>query len=121
MAEDLLQHVQWNTRIGKPRGPGVTEPVSGEVWEAELGRNGVPFRGIAHGRCREDAAARPGDESVLARAQEIVREHCATHEISYTETTFFQSCGIVVRYMNRVGLAAQDPFDCPPMAQFRRR
>ena len=57
----------------------------------------------------------------LARTREIVREHCAVNEISYTETTFFQSCGIIMRYMNRVGLAAQDPFDCPPMAQFRRR
>lgn len=57
----------------------------------------------------------------LARAQAMVREHCATHEISYTETTLLQSYGIVVRYLNRVGLAAQDPFDCPPAAQFRRR
>lgn len=57
----------------------------------------------------------------LARAREMVREHCATNGITYTETTLFQSYGIVVRYLNRVGLSAQDPFDCPPMAQFRRR
>ena len=27
----------------------------------------------------------------------------------------------VIRYLNRVGLAARDPFDCPAAAQFRRR
>lgn len=56
----------------------------------------------------------------LARAREIVREHCAINEINYTETTLFKSFGIVVRYLNRVGLAAQDPFDCPVRSQFGR-
>lgn len=56
----------------------------------------------------------------LARAREIVREHCAIHEINYTETTLLQSYGIVVNYLNRVGLAAQDPFDCPARSQFGR-
>ena len=31
-----------------------------------------------------------------------------------------QSYGIVIRYLNRVGLAARDPFDCPMVNQFRR-
>ena len=56
----------------------------------------------------------------LARAREIVRDHCATVDVPYTETTLVRSYGIVIRYLNRVGLSARDPFDCPMVAQFRR-
>ncbi|MBD8043468.1 acyl-CoA desaturase [Arthrobacter sp. Sa2BUA2] len=55
----------------------------------------------------------------LARASEIVKEHCAKHKIPYTEATITESYGIVVRYLNRVGLAARDPFDCPVRSQYR--
>lgn len=50
----------------------------------------------------------------LARAAKMVREFCAEKKIAYTETGLFQSYGIVIAYLNRVGLAARDPFDCPP-------
>ena len=30
------------------------------------------------------------------------------------------SYGIVIAYLNRVGLSARDPFDCPMVQQFRR-
>lgn len=56
----------------------------------------------------------------LAKAREIVREHCRTLDVPYTETTLVQSYGIVIRYLNRVGLSARDPFDCPMVNQFRR-
>ncbi len=56
----------------------------------------------------------------LAKTREIVREYCATLDVPYTETTLMNSYGIVVRYLNRVGLAARDPFDCPMVNQFRR-
>ncbi|SEB72950.1 Fatty acid desaturase [Paramicrobacterium humi] len=56
----------------------------------------------------------------LARAREIVREHCATLGVPYTETTLVNSYAIVIAYLNRVGLAARDPFDCPLVTQFRR-
>ncbi|MDB6428753.1 acyl-CoA desaturase, partial [Curtobacterium sp. 20TX0008] len=36
-----------------------------------------------------------------------------------TETTLLRSYGIVVRYLNRVGLAARDPFACPMVTQLR--
>jgi fatty acid desaturase len=49
----------------------------------------------------------------LPRAREIVREYCAEEDLEYTETTLMQSYGIVIAYLNRVGLAARDPFDCP--------
>lgn len=49
----------------------------------------------------------------LIRTREIVREYCAELEMPYTETSLMESYGIVVRYLNEVGLAARDPFDCP--------
>ena len=56
----------------------------------------------------------------LAKAREIVRDYCASFEVPYTETTLWRSYGIVIEYLNRVGLAARDPFDCPAAAQLRR-
>ncbi|MBP2437492.1 fatty acid desaturase family protein [Microbacterium amylolyticum] len=56
----------------------------------------------------------------LAKTREIVREHCETLGVPYTETTAWRSYGIVIEYLNRVGLAARDPFDCPAAAEFRR-
>ena len=56
----------------------------------------------------------------LARAREMVIAHCEAQEITYTETTLMRSYGIVIAYLNRVGLAARDPFDCPEVAKYRR-
>ena len=56
----------------------------------------------------------------LAQASEIVREFCATHGVPYTETSLWRSYAIVIDYLNRVGLAARDPFDCPMVGQYRR-
>ncbi|MGO2933618.1 fatty acid desaturase family protein [Microbacterium sp.] len=56
----------------------------------------------------------------LAKAREIVRDYCASNNVPYTETTLIRSYGIVIEYLNRVGLAARDPFDCPAAAQLRR-
>jgi len=49
----------------------------------------------------------------LFRAREIVREHCANIDLPYTETGLLRSYGIVTAYLNKVGLSARDPFDCP--------
>ncbi|GAA2242099.1 acyl-CoA desaturase [Rarobacter faecitabidus] len=57
----------------------------------------------------------------LAKTRVIVREFCQANNVPYTETTLWRSYGIVIRYLNRVGLAARDPFDCPVSAQFGRR
>lgn len=57
----------------------------------------------------------------LGKARDIVREHCRSLDIPYTETTLMRSYGIVVEYLNRVGLAARDPFDCPAAGELRRR
>lgn len=56
----------------------------------------------------------------LAQAREIVREQCQTLDVPYTETTILRSYGIVIDYLNRVGLAARDPFDCPMVSTYRR-
>lgn len=57
----------------------------------------------------------------LAKTREIVTEYCQTHNILYTETSLAESYGIVIEYLNRVGLSAGgDPFDCPASAQFGR-
>ncbi|UJP11718.1 acyl-CoA desaturase [Microbacterium sp. KUDC0406] len=56
----------------------------------------------------------------LARAREIVRDFCAANDVPYTETSLGRSYAIVIEYLNRVGLAARDPFDCPMAAQYRR-
>ena len=56
----------------------------------------------------------------LAAARKIVREHCVSNGVPYTETTLVRSYGIVIAYLNRVGLAARDPFECPAVAQYRR-
>ncbi|QAY63127.1 acyl-CoA desaturase [Xylanimonas allomyrinae] len=55
----------------------------------------------------------------LPRARLLVREHCAAHAVPYTETSLLRSYAIVVGYLNRVGLAARDPFDCPTRQTLR--
>lgn len=49
----------------------------------------------------------------LIRTREIVREQCELLDLPYTETSLVESYKIVIAYLNRVGLAARDPFDCP--------
>ncbi|MGI6877840.1 fatty acid desaturase family protein [Microbacterium sp. gxy059] len=56
----------------------------------------------------------------LAQAREIVREFCAANDVPYTETSIGRSYLIVIDYLNRVGLAARDPFDCPLVSAYRR-
>ncbi|PZR52263.1 acyl-CoA desaturase [Xylanimonas oleitrophica] len=55
----------------------------------------------------------------LARARELVRAHCARTSTPYVETSLVRSYLIVVRYLNEVGLAARDPFDCPAYHRLR--
>jgi fatty acid desaturase len=55
----------------------------------------------------------------LAKARLIVMDHCRALGVPYTETSLIESYGIVIAYLNRVGLAARDPFDCHLVARFR--
>ena len=56
----------------------------------------------------------------LARAREIVRDQCRVLDVPYTETSLWRSYAIVIDYLNRVGLAARDPFACPMVSEYRR-
>jgi fatty acid desaturase len=53
----------------------------------------------------------------LRKASRIVADYCAEHDVSYKQTGLFESYGIVLRYINRVGLGERDPFFCPLVAQ----
>jgi fatty acid desaturase len=55
----------------------------------------------------------------LKQAQPLVRAYCADFGVPYTEVGLLASYGIVVDYLNNVGLRARDPFDCPLAARFR--
>jgi fatty acid desaturase len=57
----------------------------------------------------------------LRKARLLVREHCEEQQVPYTETTLWAAFGLVVRYLNKVGLAARRPFDCPMAAEYRPR
>ncbi|WP_138416230.1 fatty acid desaturase family protein [Sinomonas gamaensis] len=56
----------------------------------------------------------------LAKARRIVREQCTRLAVPYTETSLWRSYGIVIAYLNSVGLAARDPFECPIAARYGR-
>jgi fatty acid desaturase len=56
----------------------------------------------------------------LHKATAIVRRHCEKQGIPFTETTLAASFGIIVRYLNEVGLAAGRGFECPMAAVSRR-
>ncbi|MFL6065869.1 MAG: fatty acid desaturase family protein [Friedmanniella sp.] len=53
----------------------------------------------------------------LRRVQPLVEAHCRAMGVPYTQTTLWRSYGIVVRYLNTVGLKGRDPFLCPLVAQ----
>ncbi len=55
----------------------------------------------------------------LATARRLVREHCRKHEVPYTENNLLSAWGIVLRYLNQVGLAARDSYQCPTLATLR--
>jgi fatty acid desaturase len=57
----------------------------------------------------------------LRAASRLVREHCSEQKVAYTETTLWSAFGIVIAYLNRVGLVARQPFDCPMAAEYRPR
>ncbi|MCS5718711.1 acyl-CoA desaturase [Herbiconiux sp. CPCC 205763] len=53
----------------------------------------------------------------LRRAAPIVAAYCRDRDVPYLETGLFESYGIVLRYINHVGLGERDPFECPLAAQ----
>lgn len=57
----------------------------------------------------------------LRASKRLVRAYCEREEIPYTESSLAHSYAMVIAYLNRVGLAARDPFDCPMVGEFRLR
>ncbi len=53
----------------------------------------------------------------LARVRPLVQEHCRRFDVPYTEVGLMRSYAITVAYLNRVGLSARDPWECPLTAQ----
>jgi fatty acid desaturase len=55
----------------------------------------------------------------LRHVAPMVQTYCASHGVPYTITGLLESYGIVIRYINRVGLGERDPFACPLVEQRR--
>jgi fatty acid desaturase len=55
----------------------------------------------------------------LRKAQPIVQAFCREHQIPYLQTGLIESYGIVIRYLNAVGIGARDPFECTLVQQWR--
>jgi fatty acid desaturase len=53
----------------------------------------------------------------LKRAAPLISAYCAERGVTYTQTSLWASYGIVLRYINRVGLGERDPFRCPLLEQ----
>jgi fatty acid desaturase len=53
----------------------------------------------------------------LRRAAPIIADYCRQRGVPYTRTGLWESYGIVLRYINRVGLGERDPFVCPLIEQ----
>ena len=55
----------------------------------------------------------------LRKVAPMIREYCADKKVVYTEVSIRESFATLVAYLNRVGLGARDPFDCPLAGQLR--
>ncbi len=55
----------------------------------------------------------------LAGVSKIVRDYCTEHHIPYTVASVRESYAQVITYLNKVGLSARDPFECPMISGYR--
>ncbi|WP_353616708.1 acyl-CoA desaturase [Arthrobacter sp. AQ5-05] len=55
----------------------------------------------------------------LAAVAHIVREYCDELKVPYTVATPKQSYAQVISHLNKVGLSARDPFECPMVDEYR--
>ena len=55
----------------------------------------------------------------LALAQRIVSTYCREHGIAYTQTGVVASYGVILTFLNRVGLRERDTFSCPLVRGYR--
>jgi len=57
----------------------------------------------------------------LRQTKKVVQQFCRDNNILYTQTSLVKSYAIVIAYLNKVGLAAKDPFSCPVVGEYRLR
>ncbi len=57
----------------------------------------------------------------LRRVRPIVRQFCHDSAITYHEVTVFRAWALVAGYLNKVGLAGRDPYQCPMVSALRPR
>jgi fatty acid desaturase len=57
----------------------------------------------------------------LRKVRPIVRQFCSDASITYHEVTITRAWALVAAHLNRVGLSARDPFQCPMISAFRPR
>lgn len=58
----------------------------------------------------------------LKRANQIVKQYCIDKEVPFVEAGLLESYGIIIKYLNKVGLSNNtDPFVCPMIATLRPR
>lgn len=55
----------------------------------------------------------------LRKVRPIVRKFCQDSAVAYNEVNILQAWAIVAGHLNKVGLAARDPFQCPMVAALR--
>lgn len=55
----------------------------------------------------------------LRKVAPMIREYCREKQVVYTEVSMRESYAALVAYLNRVGLGARDPFNCPLAGQLR--
>ena len=53
----------------------------------------------------------------LRKASGLIADYCRERGVAYSQTGLWESYGIVVRHINRVGLGERDPFECPLLQQ----
>jgi fatty acid desaturase len=58
----------------------------------------------------------------LKKAHKLVTEYCKEKEVPFVEMGIIESYGVIIRYLNKVGLSNnRDPFVCPMIAELRPR
>lgn len=58
----------------------------------------------------------------LKKAHQLVMEYCEKHNVPFVEVGFFSSYGIIISYLNKVGLSNNtNVFACPMIASLRPR
>jgi fatty acid desaturase len=53
----------------------------------------------------------------LRRAAPLIADYCRRERVAYLQTGLIESYGIVLHYINRVGLGEKDVFTCPLMVE----